>query len=163
LLFEIIKFVGQIDDPRTNEDLYILSLSDGAADVNWNFFKRPVVVFTFWDINRVITVKGEVIEDGALWASTDGGVFAFLADVEEAAVIGFHVSGVIKGLAIGVDLSGVGATEAISEDLNTGAASLSVSLMFPLAGTSELIEDQASGAAPLDGNTASALIVLVAD
>jgi len=138
-------------------------LSDWAADVDWDLFKGTVVVFAFWDIDRVITVKGEVIKDGTLWASTDGWVFAFLADVEESAVIGLHVSGVVKGLTVSVDLSGVGAAEAIGKNLNTGTASLSVALVFPLAGAGELVENKAGRAAPLDGNTTSALVVLVAD
>jgi len=135
----------------------------GTTNVNWDLFEGPVVIFTFWDIKWVITVEGKVIKYGTLWAATDGGVFAFLADVEETAIVGFHVSGVVEGLTVSVDLGGIGATEAIGKDLNTGSTSLSVSLVFPLAGACELIEDKTGGAASLDVDTTSALVVLVAD
>jgi len=64
-----------------------------------------------------IAVEGEVIEDGSLGAARDGWVLALHAEVEATAVIGLDVTGVVEFVAVGVDLSGVGASEAILEDL----------------------------------------------
>jgi len=122
-----------------------------------------VVVLTFWDISRIVAVKSEVIKDGTFWAPTDGGVFAFFADVEGTAVIRLHVSGVVQDVAIGVELSSVGAAETIRKYLYTGTTSGPNAGVFPLAGTGEFIEDKAGGAIPRDSNTIDTLVVFMAD
>jgi len=137
-------------------------LSYWAANVDGYFFDGTVIVFTFWNVDGVITVKGEVIEDCAFGASTDGWVFAFLADVEESAVIGLHVSGVVKCLTVGVDLCGVGAGKSVGKNLYARSTSCSESFMFPLAGASEFVKDKASRTASLYSNASSALVVLMA-
>lgn len=73
-----------------------------------------------WDVARVVAVEGGVVEDGALGASNLTGVLALVADVEEAAVTGLEVAGVVECLAVGVHLGLVGAGEAVGEDLCVG-------------------------------------------
>lgn len=121
-----------------------------------------VVVFASEDIGRVITVKGEVIEDEALGATRHRWVLALHADVEATAVIGLDVTGMIQNVAVGVDLSRVGASETIFKDLDSDATSSSHSSVFPLAGAGELIEDETSVAGVENGFTVGALVVLVA-
>lgn len=69
------------------------------------------------DVARIVAVEGGIVEDGALGASNLTGVFALVADVEEAAVSGLEVARVVEGLAVGVHLGLVGAAEAVGEDL----------------------------------------------
>lgn len=139
-----------------------LSQSSGSTNLNRGLFEGSIVVLTFWDIDRVIAVEGEVIEHGTLGAPTDGGVSTLLADIEETAVIGLHVSGMVKSLTIGVDLGGVGATETVGKNLNTSTAACPETLELPLAGAGEFVEDKAGWTASLHGYPSCALIVLVA-
>jgi len=100
-----------------------------------------VVVFTSWDVERIITVEGEVVEDGSFRASSDARVLALHADVEEAAVIGLDVPSMVESLAVGVNLGGIGASETVSKLLNSNTASGSDLRVLPLAGTGKFIKD----------------------
>ena len=67
-----------------------------------------------------VAEESDVVEDGAELAANLTGVLAVNADVEEPAVTGLDVAGVVKHLAVGVDLGGVGAGEAVFENLCKG-------------------------------------------
>jgi len=121
-----------------------------------------IVVFAARHIFGSIADEGDIVEDGTLWASNFTWVSAFVADVEESAVVFLQVTGVVELLSVGVDLGGVGAGESGIENINADAAAGTETRVFPLAGAGELIEDETGGAGAEDSETASAFIVLLA-
>lgn len=123
---------------------------------------RGVVVCTVWYILRIITIERGIIENRTLGTPNDGRIFLIGTDVEETAVVDFHVSSMIQHLTVGMDLGSVGAGEAIIENNNAAAATSSEAIVFPLAGPSEFIEDQAFGTSVLDGEPFGALVVFMA-
>lgn len=64
-----------------------------------------------------VAEESDVIEDLAHGAAHLLGVLAVNAHVEEPAVVGLQVAGVVQLLAVGVDLGVVGAGEAVGENL----------------------------------------------
>lgn len=70
-----------------------------------------------WHVLGGITEEGDIVEDQTPLAAHLTGVPAIDAHVEVPAVTGLDVAGVVKHLAVGVDLGDVGAGEAVSENL----------------------------------------------
>lgn len=64
-----------------------------------------------------VAEEGHVVEDLAHGAAHLTRVPAVNAHVEEPAVVGLKVAGVVQLLAVGVDLGVVGAAEAVGEHL----------------------------------------------
>lgn len=125
-------------------------------------FQELVIVLTSWHVLRCVAVECQVIENGALGAPGDRWEFSLHAQVEAAAVIGLDVTGVVEHVTVGVHLCGVGAFEAVGKNLNSLSASSSDASVGPDASACELIEDEAGGACAQHGDTAGALVVLVA-
>lgn len=73
-----------------------------------------------WHVRGVVAEESDVVEDLAHGAAHLTGVLTVNTHVEEPAVAALQVAGVVKHLAVGVDLGDIGASEAVVEDLCGG-------------------------------------------
>jgi len=121
-----------------------------------------VVLLASLDVLGSVAVEGEVVEDGSLGAAVEDGGLAVQADVEGAAVVGLDVARVVEHVAVGVHLRGVGAAEAVIQDLGAVGAAGADAGVLPLAHSGELVEHEPLVAAVHGGHALGALVVLAA-